>query len=139
MFVERLGDRGGKAVPIHRQRAAGRHLIGVGARMISEPSRRISACSRPTALLAASSERKELEQTSSAKPSVRWASVIRSRAHLVQHDAHAGIGDLPGGFRAGKARADDVHEAGGDLGVVMARRVSAFSALAHLLQGRRNP
>src|SRR5258707_7508397 len=46
--------------------------------MISEPSRRISACSSPTALLAASSERKELEHTSSARPSVRWASVIRS-------------------------------------------------------------
>src|SRR5260370_13871235 len=45
--------------------------------MISEPSRRISACSSPTALLAASSERNELEHTSSARPSVRWASVIR--------------------------------------------------------------
>ena len=46
-------------------------------RMISEPSRRISSCSSPTALLAASSERNELEQTSSASPSVRCASVIR--------------------------------------------------------------
>src|ERR1700738_3338770 len=45
--------------------------------MITEPSRRISACSKPTALLAASSERNELEQTSSARPSVRCASVIR--------------------------------------------------------------
>src|ERR1700690_1030957 len=44
--------------------------------MISEPSRRISACSSPTALLAASSERNELEQTRSARPSVRCASVI---------------------------------------------------------------
>src|SRR3981081_783132 len=46
--------------------------------MISDPSRRISACSSPTALLAASSERNELEHTSSASPSVRCASVIRS-------------------------------------------------------------
>src|SRR3982075_2343477 len=46
--------------------------------MISDPSRRISACSNPTALLAASSERNELEHTSSARPSVRWALVIRS-------------------------------------------------------------
>src|SRR6202166_831126 len=45
--------------------------------MISEPSRRISACNSPTALLTASSERNELEHTSSASPSVRWASVIR--------------------------------------------------------------
>ena len=54
--------------------------LASAARMISEPSRRISACSRPTALLAASSERNELEQTSSARPSVRCASVIRSGA-----------------------------------------------------------
>src|ERR1700760_4798237 len=46
--------------------------------MISEPSRRISSCSKPTALLAASSERKELEQTSSARFSVRCASVPRT-------------------------------------------------------------
>ena len=30
------------------------------------------------------------------------------RAHFVQHDRHAGFGDLPCGFRAGKAAADDV-------------------------------
>ena len=34
------------------------------------------------------------------------------RAHLMQDDAQARLGDLPGGFRAGKARADDVHGAG---------------------------
>jgi predicted metal-dependent HD superfamily phosphohydrolase len=65
--------------------------------MISEPMRRISACSTPTALASASSERKELEQTSSARPSVdapRW----RARAHLVQDDGDAGLRDLPGGF-----------------------------------------
>jgi hypothetical protein len=32
-----------------------------------------------------------------------------ARAHLVQHDADAGLGDLPGGFRAGQAAADDVN------------------------------
>ena len=48
------------------------------ADMISEPARRISSCSRPTALLAASSERKLLEQTSSARPPVLCASVGRS-------------------------------------------------------------
>src|SRR3954451_4934201 len=46
--------------------------------MINEPSLRISACNKPTALLAASSERNELEQTSSAGTEVRCASVIRS-------------------------------------------------------------
>ena len=30
------------------------------------------------------------------------------RAHLVQDHGDAGIGDLPGGFRAGEAPADDM-------------------------------
>ena len=46
--------------------------------MISEPSRRISSCSSPTALVSRSSERNELEQTSSASASVLCAAVERS-------------------------------------------------------------
>ena len=76
--------------------------------MISEPASRISACSSPTALVSASSERKELEQTSSARPSVLCASVPRNGPHFVQHDRHAGLRRLPGGFGAGEAAADDV-------------------------------
>ena len=41
--------------------------------MMTESNARISACSRPTALYSQSSERNELEQTSSARPSVWWA------------------------------------------------------------------
>ena len=47
-------------------------------RMMSEPSLRSSSCRRPTALVPLSSERKELEQTSSASASVRCAAVARS-------------------------------------------------------------
>jgi hypothetical protein len=72
--------------------------------MISEPSRRISACSRPTALLAASSERNELEQTSSA--AIGLGAAWPAAAHLVQDHGHAGIGDLPGSLGTGKAAAD---------------------------------
>ena len=32
-----------------------------------------------------------------------------SGPHLVQDDAYAGSGDLPGSFGAGQARADDMH------------------------------
>ena len=46
--------------------------------MISEPSRRISSCSRPTALCSRSSERNEFEQTSSASAAVLWAAVVRT-------------------------------------------------------------
>jgi len=44
--------------------------------MINDPAIRISSCSKPTALLFLSSERKELEQTSSARLSVLWTSVF---------------------------------------------------------------
>ena len=45
--------------------------------MMSEPARRISSWSRPTAFVSKSSERKEFEQTSSAQPPVLCASVSR--------------------------------------------------------------
>ena len=45
-------------------------LLASAAAMISEPARRISSCSSPTALVSHSSERKEFEQTSSAKAPV---------------------------------------------------------------------
>ena len=76
---------------------------------MSEPARRISSCSSPTAFVSQSSERNEFEHTSSASPSLLWASVILHGPHLVQHDRHAGAGDLPGGFRAGEAAANDVN------------------------------
>ncbi len=44
----------------------------------SEPARRISAWSSPTAFVSASSERNELEQTNSAKPPVLCAGVIEA-------------------------------------------------------------
>ena len=63
--------------------------LASAARMTSEPSRRISSCSRPTALVSRSSERNELEQTSSARPSVLCAVGAAHRPHLVQHHRHA--------------------------------------------------
>ncbi len=52
--------------------------MGIAASMMSDPASRISACRSPTALVSASSDRKELEQTSSARPSVLCASVPRT-------------------------------------------------------------
>ena len=52
-------------------------FVASPADKISEPQRRISSCSRPTALVSHSSERNEFEHTSSARPSVRCASVMR--------------------------------------------------------------
>ena len=77
--------------------------------MMIEPSARISRCRTPTALVAASSERKELEQTSSASRLGAMRGGRCSRAHLVQHDRNAGLGRLPRRLRAREAAADDVN------------------------------
>ena len=76
--------------------------------MISEPSRRISSCSRPMALPSASSERNELEQTSSASRDVECAGVIRSGRISCRTAAHAGASQLPGRLASGEAAADHV-------------------------------
>jgi hypothetical protein len=60
-------------------------------------------------LCSLSSERNELEQTSSASAAVLWAAVVRRGTHFVEHNGDAKRGDLPGGFRTGQAAADDVH------------------------------
>ncbi len=52
-------------------------LCASPARMIREPQRRISSCSSPTALCMLSSERNELEHTSSASVPVLCAAVVR--------------------------------------------------------------
>ena len=62
----------------------------------------------PTALFSASSERNELEQTSSASASVLVRLGAALRPHLVQDDGDAGARDLPGGLGAGEAAADDM-------------------------------
>ena len=81
--------------------------LASAARMTSEPSRRISSFSRPTAL-SSLSPRKELLQTSSASRSVLCTAVGRDRPHLVERDRHAARGGLPGRFGAGQPAADDV-------------------------------
>ena len=74
MARDRLGDGLREALAIDGERGAGRNAARSAARMISEPSRRISSLSRPTAL-SSLSPRKELLQTSSASRSVLWTSV----------------------------------------------------------------
>ena len=82
------------------------------SRMTRLSSARISWWIRPTALLSGSSLRKLLEQTSSASLSVWCASVPWTPAHFVEDHGDAGAGQLPGGFRAGEAAADDVNGRG---------------------------
>ena len=76
--------------------------------MISEPSRRISSCSRPTALLLGVVGAERVRADEFGQPVGLVSVGAAHRAHLVQDDGHAGLGDLPSGFRAGEAAADDM-------------------------------
>ncbi len=112
--------------------------LASAARMISEPSRRISACNRPTALLAASSERKELEQTSSARPEVACASVIRTgriSCSTTRQPASAACQAASEPARPPPTMWIRFVEEG----VVMGRRVSAFRREAHLRRQGEGP
>src|SRR3546814_8081775 len=64
-------------------------LVVSPAAMTSEPRRRISSCSRPTALFSASSLRKELEQTSSARPSVTRSEEHTSELQSLMRNSYA--------------------------------------------------
>ena len=109
MGLERRGDGRRKS---RRGRRRARRRPAPGWRrpqaMISEPASRISACSRPTALVVGvvGAEGVGADQFGQAVGLVRLGAA--HGAHLVQDDGHAGLCRLPGGFRAGEAAADDV-------------------------------
>ena len=94
-----------------RRRARRRPVpdVASAARITSEPSRRISSCRRPTALCSLSSERNELEQTSSASASVLCAAVVRTGRISCSTTGTPARGNLPGGLAAGEPAADDVY------------------------------
>ena len=78
-------------------------------RMISEPSRRISWWSRPTALFSASSERKLFEQTISASRSLSCAGVVSPPPRIsLRRTVQPGLGQLPRRLAPGQPAADDV-------------------------------
>ena len=132
MVVQRLGDGGGKPVAIDRQRAAGGHLVGVGGAHDQRAQPAHFGVQQADGVIGGivRAEGVGADQFGKAFGPVRLGHP--DRAHLVQDHANAGIGDLPGGFRAGEAAAN--HMDGVSLGSAgnHARRVSAFSREAHL-------
>ena len=112
MLVQRLGHGGREAVAVHRQRAAGGHLVGVGRSHDQRAEPAHFGVQQADGIVGGivGAEGIGADELGQALGAVRLGHPLR--AHLVQHHANAGIGDLPGGFRAGKARADDVHGAG---------------------------
>ena len=108
MRVDRVGDRLREPLAIDGERGAGRHAIASAARMTSEPSRRISSFSRPTAL-SSLSPRKRVGADQLGEPIGLVHGGRTHRPHLVQDDAHAARRRLPGGFATGEPAADDVN------------------------------
>ena len=100
---------GGKAVAVDRQRAAGRHLVGVGRAHDQRAERAHLAVQQADRVVlgVVGAERVGADEFGEALGLVRGGGA--RRAHLVQHDRDAGVGDLPGGLAAGEAAADDVH------------------------------
>ena len=80
--------------------------LASAARMISEPRRRISSFRRPTAL-SSLSPRKELLQTSSARPIGLVDGRRPDRPHFVERNGNASRGRLPSCFRARQTAAND--------------------------------
>ena len=106
---DRLGHRASEAVAVHRQRAARRHLVRVGATqdqrtaaphlLVQQPDRVVLRVVRPEGVGA--------DQLGELVGAVRLGRA--DRPHLVQHDGNAALDELPRGFGPGEAAADDVN------------------------------
>ena len=81
---------------------------------MSEPARRSSSCSSPTALFLGVVGAEGIGAHQFGQPVGLVGLGLPFGSHLVQHHGHAAAGKLPGGLRTGEAAADDVN--GGDHG-----------------------
>ncbi len=135
---DRRLDRGGKAVAIDRQRAAGRHLMGVGRAHDERTERAHLAVDDADRVVLRVVGAKGIgaDELGEALGAVRFGAALR--AHFVQNDGNAGLGDLPGRFAAGQAAADDVNGAHGGL-VAKPRRFVNPAAARRRAQRKRPP
>ncbi len=105
---QRCLDRGGEAVPVDRERAAGGHAMRVGGAQHQRgaaPHLRVQQ-SDGVVLGIVGAEGVGADQLGERRRDMRLGAA--HRPHLVQHHADAGARQLPGGLAAGKAAADDV-------------------------------
>ncbi len=106
---QRRRHGGGKSIAIDRQRAARRHLVAVcrAHHQRAEPAHLGVQQADRVVILVVGAERIGADQLGVAVGLVRGGRA--QRPHLMQHHRHAGLRELPGGLRAGKAAADDVN------------------------------
>ena len=121
MIIEGLGDGGGKPVAIHRQRAAGGHLVGVGGPHDQRAQPPHFGVQQADGVVGGvvGAKRIGADEFGEAVGAVRLGHP--DRAHFVQDHRNAGAGDLPGRFRAGEAAADNVDGFSGGFAGVHAR------------------
>ena len=121
MVLQCLGDGGGEAVAVDRQRAAGRHLIGIGGAHDQRTEPAHFGVQQADGVIGRVVGAKRIGADEFGKALGAMGLGHPDGTHLVQDDRYAGLGDLPGGFRAGEARANDVHGFEGDLMPVIAK------------------
>ena len=109
VIFQRPGDGSRKAVAVDRQRAAGRHLVGVGRAHDQRAKAAHFGMQQSDRIVGGiiGAEGVGADQFGEPLGAVRFRHPVRP--HLVQHDAHTGIRDLPGSLRPGEAGADDMH------------------------------
>ena len=109
MGFERGGDRGRKAIAIDRQRAAGRHLIGIGRphHQRAEAAHFLVQQANGIVLRIIGAERVRAHQLGKPRGLVHGGHA--QRAHLVEHHRHPARCDLPGRLAAAEAAADDMN------------------------------
>ena len=109
MRFERRRDRGGKTVAVDRERAARRHLMGVGRahHQRAEPAHLLVQEADGIVLAIVGAERVGADEFRELVALVHGGRA--HRPHLMQHHGDAARRDLPRRFRAGEAAADDVN------------------------------
>ena len=118
MGFQRGRHRGGEAVAVDRERAAGRHLMRIAAAHDerAEAAHFLMQQADRIGLPLVGSERIGADEFGERLGLVRGGRL--HRPHLVQHDRHAAARDLPCGLGAGQPAADDMdwlHSHGGHL------------------------
>ena len=134
---DRRLDRGGKAVAIDRQRAAGGHLVGVGGAHDQRTKRAHLAVDDADRVVqrVVGTERIGADELGEALGAVRFGAA--QRAHFVQDDGDVGLGDLPSRLAAGEPAADDVN--GAHEGLSQSRAASSTAGGAGRRSKRKRP
>ena len=127
MIMQRPGDGCGKSVAIDRERAAGGDLVGVGRAHDQRTQPAHFGVQQSDRIIGGVVGTKRVGAYEFGKAIGAMGFGHSAGTHLVQGDRNARLGELPGRFRAGEARADDMHGFRGGFDSGHDHRGSAFS------------